>query len=252
MDHIDSARPGWNGLYRAGAISALLAAAVFRRNWGAEVTLLRTLGILRIAPETTPVTALEWFDLLYNQRVLGLIMLNIVDVINYALVAVVLLALTAALYQTGKGAMTVAATCGIVGFGLSCASSQALGMAYLSERYVAAMSGVARASFRAAGEALLASDNPGLAHMGAAGLASQFLVTLAGLITSLIMLKSASFGRATAWVGVIGHGIGLLYFVALVFAPALLAIPPATAALFYLAWFIMVSIGLFRLARAPA
>ena len=245
----DNANPSWKGHYRAGAIAAVLAAAVFRRNWGAEAYLLRTLGIIRIGPASTPASAADWFDLLQSSPILGLILLNIVDVVNYALVGLILLALFAALRQTSQSAVTIGVACGFIGIALCFASNQAFGMLALSDRYAAATTGAQQSTFLAAGEALLAFDNPGSSYPSAGVALSLFLVTLANLLASIMMLPADVFSKTTAWVGIAAHGIGLGYFVALAFAPGLVAIPPSISALFLLAWNIMVARRLFQLAR---
>jgi hypothetical protein len=73
-------------------------------------------------------------------------------------------------------------------------------------------------------------------------------VVLAGLIISIIMLRSGVFGKATAYVGIVANGLRLGYFVSLAIAPALIALPIAGAAPFRVLWYILIAVGLFRLA----
>ncbi|MFW5802197.1 MAG: hypothetical protein ACOCVC_09205, partial [Spirochaeta sp.] len=58
----------WKSLYRIGAIAALLAALLFRRNFGAEVSLF-------IGVEAIPNNAAGWFDLLQASPFIGLSLL---------------------------------------------------------------------------------------------------------------------------------------------------------------------------------
>ena len=81
----------WQPLYRVGSIAALLAALLFRRNIGAEVSLLT--GVAAI-----PQTAGGWFTLLQTNPFLGLSFLACFDLANYALEGLVFLALGAALW----------------------------------------------------------------------------------------------------------------------------------------------------------
>lgn len=241
--------PTWKGLYRVGGVAAVLAAAIFRRNWGAEFLLLRMLGIINVGPTMAPGSAIEWFGLLQSNRLLGLILLNLVDLVNYALVGLILLALCGALRRTSSGAMAIATTIGLVGIAVYFASNQAFAMLSLSCRYAAATTDAQRSMFLAAGEALLAIDNPGAIYQGTGITISLFLVTFAGLIASIAMLRSRVFSKATAWVGMAAHVFGLGYFVALAFTPAIRAIPPSISAVFLLAWNILVARRLLRLAR---
>ena len=73
-------------------------------------------------------------------------------------------------------------------------------------------------------------------------------MVVTGLIISIVMLRSSIFGRVTAYVGIIANGLRLGYFVALAFAPALIAPPIVIAAPFRVLWYILIAVGLFRLA----
>jgi hypothetical protein len=121
-------------------------------------------------------------------------------------------------------------------------------MLSLSDRYAAASTDRERASLQAAGEALLAIHNPGTIHQGTGLLLSLFLVVLAGLIISIVMLRTSVFGKPTAYVGIIANGLRLGYFLALALAPALIAPPIVIAAPFRVLWYILIAVGLFRLA----
>jgi hypothetical protein len=150
--------------------------------------------------------------------------------------------------------MTVALACSLVGIAVYLASNQAFALLSLSEQHAAATSDAERAGFLAAGEALLAIHNPGAIYQGTGIYASLFLVLLAGLIISLVMLGSRLFSRATGWVGLVANGAGLLYFPALVLSAAsplpetLLAIPFVISAPFREIWYLLIAIRLFRLA----
>jgi hypothetical protein len=187
--------------------------------------------------------------LLQDDALIGLVLLDVVDLVNYALVAVIFLALYAALQLTNRSAMTMATAFGLVGTTVYLASNQAFGMLSLSERYAAATTEAQRAVYLAAGEGLLATQNPGTIYGGTGIYVNLFLVLLAGLVISVVMLRSNVFGKATAWVGIIANGVCLLHFAALAFAPALLALPSASSALFRVTWYVLIAVGLFRLGR---
>jgi hypothetical protein len=143
--------------------------------------------------------------------------------------------------------MLIAMTSGLVGIAVYFASNQAFSMLSLSDQYAAATTDAQRSAFLAAGEALLAITQ------GSGILLSLFLVLLAGLITSLAMLRSSMrsrvFGRATAYVGILANASGLGYFVALVFAPAMIAVPHVIAGPFRMIWYLLIARELFRLGR---
>ena len=72
----------WKPLYLTGGIAALLAVFVFRRNLGAELSLLAMLGMVDGVP-TTPLTgAGDWFRLFQENRLVGLTFLNFFDLVE--------------------------------------------------------------------------------------------------------------------------------------------------------------------------
>jgi hypothetical protein len=189
----ETADAAWRGLYRLGAVAALIAVILFRRNCGTELATLGALGILPSAPAAHPYTALEWFTLIQDRRWVGLILLNLFDLVNYALVGLIFLALYGALQRANKSAMVVATACALIGVGVFFASNQAFAMLSLSDRWAAATTEAQRSTLLAAGEALLSIDNPGAIYSGTGIYASLFLVALAGLIASVAMLRSTVF-----------------------------------------------------------
>lgn len=237
----------WKSLCRVGGAAALAAGILFRRNIAAEIGLLST--------PPPPTTVGEWFALLQSNRLLALAYLNVLDLVNYALVALVLLALYAALRRTARSVMTIAAAAGLLGVAVYLSSNTALSMLALGEQYAAATAESQQAALLAAGQALLALNRFGAAgsHPGTAGYISLFFVAAAGLLISLVMLRSALFNRATAYVGILAGGLDLAYCLAFALVPvdgellALLFIP--AAGLFWMLWHVLVGWRLCRLGR---
>lgn len=233
--------PARRTLYRIGATAALIASVVFRRNLGAEATLL--------SAQAPPVTAEDWFALLQSVPLLGLTFLGLFDVVNYLLVGVVYLALHAALRRVDRDWMAVAVALGLVGVAVYGATNQGFAMLALGEQYASAATAPRREALAAAGEALLAIQNPGVIHKGTGIYLSLLLVTLAGLVTSLVMLRSAAFGKLTAYLGTLAHLLVLGYFPTLILAPHLVWIPHTAAAVPLIVWQVLVARTLLRLAR---
>lgn len=243
------AEAGWRGLYRVGGIAALIAAAIFRRNLGTEYILLRTMGAFAPGPTAAPTTAADWFALFRENVFLALTLFNLFDVVNYALVGLIYLALCSALRRVRPGAMALAAALGLTGVAVYLSSYRGFAMLALSARHAAATTDAARTTFVAAGEAVLAVSSPGSVYGDAGAYLSLFLVTVAGLIIAVAMRRSDLFGGVTAWMGILAHGLELGLFLALAAAPALSFIPPSLSALFLLAWYILSGLRLLRLAR---
>jgi hypothetical protein len=234
------------GLYKVGGVAALMAGVLFRRNLAAEIGLF--------SQREPPVTVGDWFALLQSNRLLGLATLNLFDLVNYALVGLMFLALYAVLRQANKSYMAIATALGLVGIAVYVASNTALSMLSLSDQYAAATTDAQRATLLAAGQAMLAINrfsSPG-AHPGAGGYVSLLLIAVAGMITSVVMLRSAVFNRATAYVGILASAFDLAYCIAFAFVPAvdseLLAVCFIPAAgLLLMIWHILVGRRLFLL-----
>jgi hypothetical protein len=238
----------WRALYIAGGVAALLAVFVFRRNLGAELGLLSNFGIIKGVPTTPLSSALDWFNLLQENRLVGLTLLNFFDVVEYALVGLMFLALSAALWQTSKSAMLVATVSGLIGISVYFASNQAFAMLALSQRYAGATSDLQRSLYLAAGEAHLASNDPE-AIFSSGIYISLFLVWLAGLIISIVMLRSEIFSKATAITGILANGIGLCFFLGLAFALEWYWLSIPISAPFRVIWYFLIALRLFKLAK---
>jgi hypothetical protein len=236
----------WKYLYISGGIAALLAVFVFRRNLGAELSLIGMMGIVKIPP--LPISAADWISLFQSSWLVGLTYLNFFDIVEYLLVGLLFLALYGALQKTAESAMLIATVLGLIGIAVYMASNQAFAMLALSERYAAATTAAEQSNLLAAGEALLAENNPGFLYQGTGIYLSLFLVLLAGLIISIVMMRSHVFGKTTAITGLLANGIGLCYFLVLVFAPAVIWIPHSVSAPFRVIWYFLIALRLFKLA----
>ena len=238
----------WKSLYRVGGVAALIAGILFRRNIAAEI------GLFSNHP--SPVTVGGWFSLLQNNRLLGLTYLNIFDIVNYALVSLMFLALYAVLRRVNKSYMVIATTLGLVGIGVYFASNTAFSMLSLSDQYAVSTTDEQRTMLLSAGEALLAINRFTSfgAHPGSGGYMSLLLIAVAGMIISIVMLRSDVFNRTTAHVGILASAFDLAYCIVFVFMPAvdteLLAVIFIPAAgLFLMIWHIMVGWKLYLLGK---
>lgn len=143
----------WKTLYRFGAIAALVAALVFRRNIGTEVSLFT--GVSAI-----PHSAAEWFSLLQTKPFVGMSFLAVFDLCNYFLEGLVFLALAAMFWQAGKSLVALGLASGLVGIGVNFATNISLSMFSLSQQFAAATSETQKTALLSAGQALLAINNP--------------------------------------------------------------------------------------------
>lgn len=210
--------------------------------------LLRGFG-LSVVPPALPVDAAGWFTLLHQYPLIGLTLLEVFDLIEYALVGVVFLAVCIALWKVNRSAMLVATAAGWAGIIAYFASNQAFALLALSGRYAAAASELQRTSYLAAGEALLAIHNPGVLYQGTGIYVCMFLVPLAGLIMSLVMLQDCIFNKATGVTGILANGLILCYFPVLAFAPSMLVLPFVLSAPLRVTWYFMLALKRFKLGK---
>ena len=240
----------WKSLIRFGGLAALMAGLLFRRNLGAELSLLKESGLITAGPKTPPETVMAWFTLLQSDPLIGLAWLNLFDLVNYALVGLMFLALFAALRRVSPSAMASATVLGLIGIAVYFASNQALALLSLSHQYAAMTSEAQRTMLLADGQALLTLNrfsSPGR-------YLSLLFIGVAGLLISIVMLRSRVFNRSTAYVGILASALDVAYCLAIAFAPAadgeLLAICFIPAAGFCLMiWHILIGQRLYRQGR---
>jgi hypothetical protein len=200
-------------------------------------------------PETLPTRAAGWFALLHSDGFVALALFEVFDLVEYALLGLIFLALCAALWGVNRSAVLLATVTGLIGVAVYFASNQVFAMLSLSEQHATATSEAERLALETAGEALLATQNPGALTQGTGIYASLFLALLAGLIFSAVMLRGEVFSKFTGVSGLLANGFGLAYFIVLPIAPALIALPFVLSAPFRMIWYVLIALRLFRLRK---
>jgi hypothetical protein len=229
----------WAVLYKIGGIAALLAAVLFRRNIGAEVSLFT--GV-----EAIPQSAADWYALLQSNPFIGLSFLAVFDLANYALVGLVFLALAAALWQAHPSGSAIALASGLLGIAVGFAVNISLTMLSLSEQYATTTSAAQQAALLAAGQTVLATHDPLAVYPATGAYVSLLLIALAGLLFSIIMLRS---NRATAVMGLLASGCDLAYCLTVYFAPSLRVFLLAAGGLFWMLWHLLIARILLKRSR---
>lgn len=231
-------------LYKIGAIAAIAAALLFRRNLDAEWVLFHSIGLIDFEPSSAPDTVYGWFALLRQNQMIGLLLLNVFDLVNYALVGLIFLSLFIALKKVSPSWMTIVLALAFTGITVYFASNQSFTMLLLSKQYAAAATQVQRDSLLAVAESVLAIHrNAGFYNSGINS--SYFMITLAGLIICFIMLRSQIFSKSTAVMGILANGFGLSYYMALLISPTLVFIPLSISAIFLLIWYVQIGFRLW-------
>jgi hypothetical protein len=183
----------WKGLYRVGAVAALLMFVL---------TLIQSFIFITNPP---PSTVIDYFTLFQKSQILGLLDLDLLLIVINILLILIYLALYVALSRFSKSYMTIALAIGLVGTILFFASREAtFGMLSLSNQYATASTDTERAMFLAAGQTLLTIYN------GTAFDLSYIFGGVVILIFSVVMLQSNIFSKVTAYVGIV---MGILMLV---------------------------------------
>jgi hypothetical protein len=109
----------------------------------------------------------------------------------------------------------------------------------LSGSYAAAANDIVRNRILAAGETVLSIGGPGTGSYMA-----FFIMGVGGLLVSAVMYRDEFFGKTTAVTGILANFITLVYYMALVFSPAISIFIMWLSGLTYLAWTIMTGLRL--------
>lgn len=229
----------WTRLYKIGGSAALVAALLFRRNIGAEVSLFT--GV-----DSIPHSVAGWYSLLQANPWVGLSFLGVFDLANYALEGLVFLALAVACWQAYRSTVSVALAVGGMGIAISFAANISLTMFSFSQQYAGASSEGQRASLLAAGQAVLAAKDPLAVFPGTGAYTSVLLIALAGLSFSIALWPSQ---RLAAITGLLASGCDLAYCLTLPFAPSLRTLWMASGGLFWMVWHLLIAVRLLKYAR---
>ena len=223
----ETADSSWKSLYRVGATAAVIM-----------VVVLFPIQIIAFSMAPLPTTTIGWFTVLQNNRLLGLLDLDILYVADQALLIPIFLALYVALRRANKAYMTLATILGIVAATVYFATNNAFSMLYLSDQYAAATTDAQRSLFLAAGEAILAVSQ------GTGWYLFNILGAVAPLIVSAVMLRSNIFSKITAYLGILGNALGLAFFV-----PAVGIFFLLISAFVLQIWLILIARRLYQLSK---
>jgi hypothetical protein len=226
----------YKSLYRLGGVAAII------------VTVLTLVEVVIFTFYPQPGTISGWFMLLQSNRLIGLMDFWGLEVPMYVMFTLVFLALYVALRKTDEGIMLIALTFALLGIGIFFATNNPFTMLSLSNQYTAATTDAQRSTLLAAGQTVLANTNQraiGGFNMGLC------LVSVAGLMISSVMLRSRSFSRLTAYVGIVTFALSLADYLRQALTSsviiALLVILPNV--LFLVIWFVLIGRRLYQLGR---
>jgi hypothetical protein len=224
------------GLYKVGGGAALM------------VVVLTVSEIVVFALYPQPTTVMGWFTLFQNNVIIGLLDFWGLEVPMYVGFAILFVALYVVLRNVDEGRMAIATTVALLGVGVFLATTNPFSMLSLSNQYAAATTDAQRSVLLAAGQTVLTNTNQrflGGFNMG------LFLVSVAGLIVSSVMLRSNSFSRSTGYVGILANVVSLADYLREALTPpvAVTLLVVLSYALLAGIWFFLVGRRLHRLGR---
>jgi hypothetical protein len=224
-----SADPRWKDLYNIGGITTII------------LELLIVLGGVAFAiwPYTPgSVSTVEIFTTLQSDRFGGLMSLDFLLFLSNIVGILIFLALFISLKSVNESFALIALVAGMLAAVLIFPARPMAELITLSDSYATATTEIARSRYLAAGEALLAQFD-GTAYLG-----NTFLGGLSLLISSLLMLRSKSFSKAVAYVGILTNLAVCLFFVPVVGTYLLFLCLPG-----YVIWYVQLGRSFLQLGR---
>ncbi len=182
----------WHWLFKVGSLAALINVAIIPTQ----------IIVYMISPP--PTLVIDWFNLLHNSALLGLLNLDLLYLLNNLLLIPIYMALCIALKPTHESIAITALIIGLVGIAAYMPSNAAFEMLALSKQYANAATPAQQSILLAAGQALIVKNE------GTAFLVYYILNAVALLLFAFAMLRSRIFGKRTPYVGI---GAGLLMIV---------------------------------------
>jgi hypothetical protein len=229
----------WKLFYRCAATLALLIVLV-----GLVDTVTSMLG--GAAHENSTVSIVDWFTLFETNRLGALGNLGLFNILTLSFGIPLYLALFQLHRETNPSFAGLAAILFVLGTGIYISSNTVFSMLALSDQYALANESQ-KPLIEAAGRALLAQGadlTPGT-FMG-------FLFSqTAGLMMAFVLLRGGIFSKVTAWLGVAGFAVMLVFFSMTAFSPAQFntaIMISAPGGLLLLAYNILLARRLFQLA----
>ena len=219
----------WRLLFRVAGIGALLTA------------LLIPLQVVAFIVWPLPAGGvLEWFDLFQENAFIGLVSFDLVILLEEILLIPIVLALYVVLRRSGESVVLIAAGMWFVSIALFVGANTGFEMLALSDGYAEAGSAAERASYVAAGQAMLSA----YMEQGSSFVVGYVLASLAGILVGVAMLRSSVFPRVAAWSAIAANVLGFGLFLSGI--GVLLSI---VSVVILIAWYGIVG---WRLLRMPA
>ena len=232
----------WNWLYKIGGAATLTA------------MFINVLDVLLGFGGTEVVTygarsVTEWFAVYQGSWFQGMYALGIFNIIYMIAMLPVYFALLGAHRRRQAVPVVLVIVIFLLAMSIYISTNAAIPMYVLSNKYALANTDLQKNIFIAAGKSVLARGEdftPG-------SFIGLFLGSIAAIAISFVMLRGGIFGKANAWIGIVGFTFLFLFTILATFVPALYTIAfyffGSIGGLLTLTWFALVARRLFQLSR---
>ena len=226
----------YRNLYRLGGIAAFVQLASL---------LVMLVAQAALGPRLT--SAEEFFAVQQTSRWAAVLRGNLLLLFLIGPYLLTFTALYVALRRLSPVGAGLATLFTIMAVAMMFAAEETLALLRLGDLHAAALTDLERAQYVAAGEAVFAS---GMWESSGAYV-SGILLQGAGVLMSILMLRSRDFSHWTAYAGLLGNALDLIQHLLHPFVPAVSAAILPLMGILYFVWFPMLGRDLLRLARSP-
>jgi len=181
-----------------------------------------------------PSTALDWFNSINHNMLVGMLHLYSLDILAWILFIPFFLALYEDLKSVNPMYSLLAITIAIIGIVLFFSQNITFSMLYLSSQYATADNNAQKSILLSSGTSMISIFN------GTGAAISVIFMPLAQLILSIIMLKNSNYYQFTGVLGIIVNACNLLYYIPIVgnIIMAIVALPT-------LLWYSLISLRFY-------
>ena len=181
----------------------------------------------------------EWFELFQDSAFIGLVSFDLVILLEEILLIPIVLALYVVLRRSSSSAALMSAGMWFVSIALFVGANTGFEMLALSNGYAEAASDAERATYLAAGQAMLSA----YMEQGSSFVVGYVLASVAGILIGFAMLRSRVFSRVAAWAAIVANVLGFGLFL-----PGIGVLLSILSVFILIAWYVLVG---WRLLRMP-
>jgi len=175
-----------------------------------------------------PLYPKDIFTVIQNDRIAGLMGLDLHYLVGTFLSIPIFLTFYVTLKQTSESFSLLAVVLGFIGLVALFSARPIVEMVVLSDKYAAATTEIQRAELQSAGTAMMAH------FRGTTFNIHYVLGTTSLLISSLIMMRSKFYSKATAYIGIVTNVLVFTYYV-----PTIGVYLSVISVIGYLVWWLM-------------